>query len=124
MYTQANSAASIDRAGVRPLPSAHKAAMINGTAAHKDELQKLLEDLSSDTLVSGIAFGALVDAYIMRLDTNCPDTSGPANPPSSQIERELTYGINIDSKRRALLCTTQNFKAARNIFQDVSPRGQ
>jgi hypothetical protein len=52
---------------------------MNAFVAHKDELQKLLQDLSSDTLVSGITFVALVDAYILRLDTNCPDISDRVN---------------------------------------------
>ena len=93
---------------------------MNATAAHKDELEKLLEDLSSDTLVSGITFLALVDAYIVRLDTNCPDTSRRANPPSAQIDGELTYGTNIDSKLRALLRATQNFKTARRVLPKIS----
>ena len=96
---------------------------MNATAAHKDELQKLLEDLSSDTLVSGITFVALVDAYIMRLDTNCPDTSRRANPPSVQVDGELTYGTNIDSKLRALLRATQNSKTACRVFPKISRCG-
>jgi len=96
---------------------------MNATAAYKDELQKLLEDLSSDTLVSGITFVALVDAYIMRLDTNYPDTSRRDNPPSAQIDGELTYGTNIDSKLRALLRTTQNFKTSRCVFPKISRYG-
>jgi len=96
---------------------------MNATAAHKDELQKLLEDLSSDTLVSGITFGALVDAYIMRLDTNCPDTSRRASPPSAQIDGELTYGTNIDSKLRALLRATYNFRPPRRAFSKISRCG-
>ena len=62
-------AASIDRAGVRPSLCTQNRIM-NAFAAHKDELEKLLENLSRDTLVSGITFVALVDAYIIRLDTN------------------------------------------------------
>ena len=96
---------------------------MNATAAYKGELQKLLEDLSSDTLVSGITFGALVDAYIMRLDTNCPDTSRRASPPSAQIDGELTYGTNIDSKLRALLRATQNSKTARRVSPKISRCG-
>ena len=46
---------------------------MNDIAAHKDELQKLLEDLSSDRLVSGITFAALVNAYIARLDAKSLD---------------------------------------------------
>jgi hypothetical protein len=79
---------------------------MNAIAAHKDELEKLLEDLSSDRVVSGIPFVALVDAYITRLDTNCSDTSVRVNPPPAQINGELTYGTNIDSKLRALLRAT------------------
>ena len=46
---------------------------MNDIAAHKDELQKLLEDLSSDRLISRITFVALVNAYIARLDAKCLD---------------------------------------------------
>jgi hypothetical protein len=96
---------------------------MNATAAHKDELEKLLEDLSRDTLVSEITFVALVDAYIKRLDTNCPDTSRRANRPPAQIDGELTYGTHIDSKLRALLRATQNFKTARHVLPKISRRG-
>jgi hypothetical protein len=93
---------------------------MNATAAHKDELEKLLEDLSSDRVVSGITFVALVDTYITRLDTNCPDISGGVNPLPAQIDGELTYGTNIDSKLRALLRATQNFKTARRVLPKIS----
>jgi hypothetical protein len=93
---------------------------MNGIAAHKDQLEKLFEDLSSDRVVSGIAFVALVDAYITRLDTNCPDISARVNPPLAQIHGELTFGTNIDSKLRALLRATQNFKPARGAFPKIS----
>ena len=96
---------------------------MNATAAHKDELQKLLEDLSSDTLVSAITFVALVNAYITRLDTNCSDTTRRANPSSAQIDGELTYGTDIDSKLRALLRATQDFETARRVFPKISRCG-
>ena len=48
---------------------------MNATAAYKDELQKLLEDLSSDRLVSRITFAALLNAYIARLDAKCLDVT-------------------------------------------------
>jgi hypothetical protein len=79
---------------------------MNAIAAHKDELKKLLEDLSSHRAVSGIGFVAFVDAYITRLDTNCSDISARVNPPPAQINGELTYGTNIDSELRALLRAT------------------
>jgi hypothetical protein len=92
VYSRAHSAASIDRAGVRPLCSAHKTAFMNAIAAHKDELERLLEKLSGDIAVSGITFVALVDAYITRLDANCPDVSARVDPPPEQINRR----INMD----------------------------
>ena len=96
---------------------------MNAIAAHKDELKKLLENLSGDTAVSGIGFVAFLDAYITRLDTNCSDISARVNPPPAQINGELTYGTNIDSKLRALLRATQNFKTARRAFPKISRCG-
>jgi len=64
---------------------------MNAIAAHKDELEKLLENLSGDTAVSGIGFVAFLDAYITRLDTNCSDISARVNPPPAQIKGELTW---------------------------------
>ena len=64
---------------------------MNGIAAHKDELERLLENLSGDTGVLGITFVALLDAYITRLDTNCSDTKARVNPPPAQTNGELTW---------------------------------
>jgi hypothetical protein len=96
---------------------------MNAIVAHKDELEKLLEDLSSDRVVSGITFVALVDVYIMRLDTNCPDISARVNPPPAQIDGGLPYGTNIDSKLRALLRATYNFRPPRRAFPKISRCG-
>ena len=79
---------------------------MNSLAAHKDELEKLLEDLSRDSVVSGIGFVASLNAYITRLDTNCLDISARVDPLPAQINGELTYGTNIDSELRALLRAT------------------
>ena len=64
---------------------------MNAIAARKDELKKLLENLSGDTAGSGIGFGAFLDAYITRLDTNRSDISARVNPPPAQINGELTW---------------------------------
>jgi hypothetical protein len=64
---------------------------MNAMAAHKDELEKLLENLSGDIAVSKITFVALLDAYITRLDANCPEISAGVNPPPAQITGELTW---------------------------------
>jgi hypothetical protein len=63
---------------------------MNAIAAHKDELKKLLENLSGNTVL-GIGFVAFLDAYITRLDTNRSDISARVNPPPAQINGELTW---------------------------------
>ena len=79
---------------------------MNSIAARKDELEKLLEDLSRDRVVSGIGFVVFLNAYMARLDTNCSDISARVDPPPAQINGELIYGTNIDSELRALLRAT------------------
>jgi hypothetical protein len=64
---------------------------VNLIAAHKDELKKLVENLSGDAAVSGITFVASLDAYIARLDTNCSDIKARVNPPPAQINGELPW---------------------------------
>jgi hypothetical protein len=66
---------------------------MNAIAAHKDELKELLENLSGDTAGLRDSFVASVDAYIMRLDTNCSDNHRPlqSNPPPAQTKGELTW---------------------------------
>ena len=64
---------------------------MNPTAAHKDELKKLLENLSGDTAVSGIGLVASLDAYITRLDTNRSDIKARVNPPPAETNGELTW---------------------------------
>jgi hypothetical protein len=63
--------------------------IMNAIAAHKDELEKLLENLSGDIPLSGITFVGLLDAYITRLDANCSDIRARVNPPPAQINGEL-----------------------------------
>ena len=64
---------------------------MNATAAHKDELERLLIDLSGDSAFSKTNFLALVDAYITRLDTNRSDISARVNPPPAQTNGELIW---------------------------------
>ena len=89
LYGRVNSAASIDRAGVRPLFSAHKNRIMNAIAAHRHELERLLKDLSGDIAFSGITFVTLVDAYLTRLEANCPDISAGFNPVPAHINRRI-----------------------------------
>jgi hypothetical protein len=97
--------------------------MMNAIAAHKHELERLLEDLSGDIAFSEINFLALVDAYITRLDKNCSDISARVDPLPARINGELTYGTNIDSKLRALLRATYNFRTPRRAFPKLSRCG-
>jgi len=64
---------------------------VNLIAANKDELEKLLENLSGDAAASGITFVASLDAYIARLDTNCSNIKARVNPPPAQTNGELTW---------------------------------
>src|SRR5205809_6025102 len=98
---------------------------MNAIVAHKDELEKLLVNLSHDTAVSGMGFVALLDAYIRRLDTNCSDIIAPVAPvdpvtgaKKRRINMEpiltqncaLYYAQHRTSKRRATLF--KKFRAA------------
>jgi len=106
---------------------------MNAIAAHKHELERLLEDLSGDLASSEIKFLALVDAYITRLDTNCSDINARVDPSPSRINGELNmeptltqncalyYAQHRTSKRRAALF--KKFRAAaRKQGPDVRRR--
>ena len=95
---------------------------MNAIAAHRHELERLVKDLSGDIAFPEINFVALVDAYITRLDANCPDISAGVNPLRAQINRRikmeptltqncaLYYAHHKTSKRRASFF--QRFRAA------------
>jgi hypothetical protein len=95
---------------------------MNAIAAHRNELERLLMDLSGDIAVSEMNFAAWVDAYITRLDKNCSDSSARVNPPPAQIIGELNmeptltqdcalyYAQHKSSKPRATLF--RKFRAA------------
>ena len=107
--------------------------MVNAIAAHKDELKKLLENLSGDTAVSAITFVALVDAYITRLDANCPDISARVDPQLAQINRRINmdptltqncalyYAQHKTSKRRATFFQTFRAAARKRALLSHSP---
>jgi hypothetical protein len=58
---------------------------MNAIDAHRDELERLLVNLLRDTAVSGMAFVALLDTYIRRLDTKSLD-----------CQRKHRYGSGTD----------------------------
>jgi hypothetical protein len=82
---------------------------MNAIDSHKDELERLLVKLSRDAAVSGMAFVALLDAYIRDLDRNCSG-SAPAF-----IQRRRKSSGNQHGLRTARFI-------ARNIqLQKVAP---
>jgi hypothetical protein len=95
---------------------------MNAFAAHKSELEKLLENLSGDIAASGLTFVALVDEYITRLDANCPDINARVNSRPALITRRINmeptltqncalyYAQHKASKRRVSFF--QRFRAA------------
>jgi hypothetical protein len=95
---------------------------MNATAAHKNELERLLVNLSHDTATSGMDFAALLNAYITRLDSNCSDISARVNSTPTQTIRGLAmeptltqncalyYAQHTTPKRRPALF--RRFRAA------------
>ncbi len=60
--------------------------MINRIATNKEELERLLVNLSGDTAVSSMGLVALLDVYITRLDT-CSNLRALIEPqPGPQTE--------------------------------------
>jgi hypothetical protein len=106
---------------------------MNSIAAHRHELERLLEDLSGDIAFSEINFLALVDAYITRLDTNCSDMSARANPSPARINGELNmeptltqncalyYAQHRTPKRRAALFREFRAAARKRALLSHSP---
>jgi len=94
---------------------------MNAIDSHKRELERLLVNLSRDTAVSGMAFLALLDAYIRDLDGNC---SGSAHGLILRRRKSTgnQRGTHVDSKLRALLRATYNSRTSRRIFPKFSPR--
>jgi hypothetical protein len=103
---------------------------MNAIAAHKDELERLLVNLSGNTAVSGIGFVAFLDAYITRLDTHYSDHQRPRQSAASANKRRINmeptltqncalyYAQHKTSKSRAALF--KKFRAAaRNRGPDI-----
>ena len=94
---------------------------MNAIAAHKYELERLLVNLSREKAMSGIAFVALLDLYIRRLETNYSD-SAHASIRRRRKPAENQYGTNIDSELRTLLRATYNSRRSRGAVPKFSRR--
>src|SRR5256885_890670 len=87
---------------------------MNAIDAHKGELERLLTNLCRDTAVSGTAFLALLDAYVIRLDNDCSDSV------HALIQRRCRstgnqHGTDSHSELRPVLRATYNSKTACSI---------
>jgi hypothetical protein len=84
--------------------------MMNAIDAHKDELERLLVNLLCDTEVSGVAFVALLDTYITRLDTKLVG-----------CQRQRRYGAGAN-KRRINMEPTLTQNCALYFAQHTTPK--
>src|SRR5207248_10333653 len=106
---------------------------MNPIAAHRQELDRLLIDLSGDIAFSEMNFVTLVNAYITRLDANCPDISARVNPSPVRINGELNmestltqncalyYVQHKTPKRRAALFREFRAPARKRALLSNSP---
>jgi hypothetical protein len=83
---------------------------MNAIDAHRDELERLLVNLLRDTAVSGMAFAALLDRYITRLDTKLLD-----------CQRKHRYGTGTN-KRRINMEPTLTQNCALYYAQHTAPK--
>ena len=95
---------------------------MNAIAAHKDELETLLVNLSGNTAVSGIGFAAFLDAYITCLDTNCSDISARINPPPAQINGELTWKPTLTQNCALYYAQHETSKVVRRFSRSFALR--
>ena len=90
---------------------------MNAIDAHKDELKKLLENLSDNTAVSGITFVAFLDAYITRLDTNCLDISRPRQSAASANKRRINLEPTLTQNCALYYAQHKTSKARAALFK-------
>jgi hypothetical protein len=105
-----------------PFFSAHKNRIMNAIAAHRHELERLLKDLSGDIAFSGITFVTSVDAYITRLDANCPDISAGLNPLPAHINRRIKMEPTLTQNCALYYAQHKSSKPRGSFFKDFALR--
>ena len=90
---------------------------MNAIAAHRHELERLLKDLSGDIAFSGITFVTSVDAYITRLDANCPDISAGVNPVPAHINRRIKMEPTLTQNSALYYAQHKSSKPRASFFQ-------
>ena len=76
---------------------------MNAIAAHKDELKKLLKNLSGDPAVLGITFVAFSGCLYHAPRYELLRHQRPRQSAAAANKRRIKYGTNIDSELRTLL---------------------
>ena len=90
---------------------------MNAIAAHRHELERLLKDLSGDIAFSGMTFVTLVDAYIARLDPNCPDTNAGVNPVPAYMNRRIKMEPTLTQNCALYYAQDKSSKPRASFFQ-------
>ena len=94
---------------------------MNAIAAHRHELERLLKDLSGDIVFSGITFVTSVDAYITRLDANCPDISAGVNPVPADLNRRIKMEPTLTQNCALYYAQHKSSKPHASFFQRFRP---
>ena len=90
---------------------------MNAIAAHRHELERLLKDLSGDIASAGTTFVTLVDAYITRLDANCPDISADVNPVPAYMNRRIKMEPTLTQNCALYYAQDKSSKLRASFFQ-------
>jgi hypothetical protein len=90
---------------------------MNAIAAHRHELERLLKDLSGDIASAGITFLTSVDAYITRLDANCPDISDGVNPVPAHMNRRIKMEPTLTQNCALYYAQDKSSKPRASFFQ-------
>ena len=77
----------------------------------------MLKDLSGDIAFSGITFVTLVDAYITRLDANCPDTNAGVNPVPAYMNRRIKMEPTLTQNCALYYAHHKTSKPRASFFQ-------
>jgi hypothetical protein len=90
---------------------------MNAIAAHRHELERLLKDLSGDIAFSGMTFVTLVDAYIARLDPNCPGTNAGVTPVPAHMNRRIKMEPTLTQNCALYYAQHKSSKPRASFFQ-------
>jgi hypothetical protein len=94
---------------------------MNAIAAHRHELERLLKELSGDIVFSGITFVTSVDAYITRLEANCPDISAGVKPVPAYMNGRIKMEPTLTQNCALYYAQQKISKPHASFFQRFRP---